>query len=105
MSQRALLRELGDFLGRDDPPSRLGGARLRGILVRSPRIRLEVLYARWPGRRPYTRCPVCRGELLPRFNRTLEGGRALVGYRCGTCPFWTPRHWRVPARYRFWLRR
>ena len=105
LSQRRLLEELRPWLAQEDPPARLSGRRLRSLLVGSPRIRLEVLYATRASRPTFTACPVCGGRLLPRENRTLEGGRAVVGYRCERCPFWTPRRWRVPSRYRFWLRR
>jgi hypothetical protein len=64
-------------------------------------VRVDVRYAERPTRRPLQCCPVCRSTLRPIRNRTLEGDRVTLGYRCTHCAYWTHLRRRVPVRYRF----
>lgn len=100
-SQAALRRALLPGLTAKDPLFVLGGPRLRRILLEAPGVRVEVRYAERPTRRPLQRCPVCRSEVRPIRNRTLEGDRVTLGYRCTHCAYWTHLRRRVPVRYRF----
>jgi hypothetical protein len=100
-SQAALRRELLPLLQQEDPLYRLGGRRLRALLVEAPGIELRVRYAERPTRRPLDRCPVCGGELRPIRNRTLLDDRVTLGYRCRRCRYWTHLRRRVPTRYQF----
>ncbi len=100
-SQAALRRAVLPTLAAKDPLFVLGGLRLRRILLGAPGVRVEVRYAERPTRRPLPRCPVCRSEVRPIRNRTLEGDRVTLGYRCTRCAYWTHLRRRVPVRYRF----
>lgn len=100
-SQAALRRALLPLLSAKDPLFVLGGWRLRKILLDAPGVRIDVRYAERPTRRPLPRCPVCRAALRPIRNRTLEGDRVILGYRCTKCSYWTHLRRRVPVRYRF----
>lgn len=100
-SQAGLRRALLPTLAAKDPLFRLGGWRLRKLLLDSPGVRVDVRYAERPTRRPLHRCPVCRSPLRPIRNRTLEGDRVTLGYRCTHCAYWTHLRRRVPVRYRF----
>ncbi len=100
-SQAGLRRALLPSLTAKDPLFVLGGWRLRKLLLDSPGVRVDVRYAERPTRRPLQRCPVCRSALRPIRNRTLEGDRVTLGYRCTHCAYWTHLRRRVPVRYRF----
>lgn len=100
-SQAALRRVLLPLLSAKDPLFVLGGWRLRKILLDAPGVRVDVRYAERPTRRPLPRCPVCRSPIRPIRNRTLEGDRVILGYRCTRCSYWTHLRRRVPVRYRF----
>lgn len=100
-SQAGLRRALLAPLAAKDPLFVLGGWRLRKLLLDAPGVRVEVRYAERPTRRPLRRCPVCRSGLRPIRNRTLEGDRVTLGYRCTHCAYWTHLRRRVPVRYRF----
>ncbi len=100
-SQAGLRRAVLPSLASKDPLFVLGGWRLRKILLDSPGIRVDVRYAERPTRRPLQRCPVCRSPVRPIRNRTLEGDRVTLGYRCTHCAYWTHLRRRVPVRYRF----
>jgi hypothetical protein len=100
-SQAGLRRALLPALAAKDPLFVLGGWRLRKLLLDSPGVRVDVRYAERPTRRPLQRCPVCRSPLRPIRNRTLEGDRVTLGYRCTHCAYWTHLRRRVPVRYRY----
>jgi hypothetical protein len=100
-SQAGLRRAVLPSLAAKDPLFVLGGWRLRKLLLDSPGIRVDVRYAERPTRRPLQRCPVCRSPLRPIRNRTLEGDRVTLGYRCTHCGYWTHLRRRVPVRYRY----
>lgn len=100
-SQAALRRALLPGLRSRDPLFVLGGVRLRQILLDAPGVRVDVRYSERSTRRPLQRCPVCHAPLRPIRNRTLEGDRVTLGYRCTKCAYWTHLRRRVPVRYRF----
>ena len=105
-TQAMIHRSVEARLREEDPAFRLGPARLRSILLRSPRVSVRIQYAQRPSRRPLQWCPVCGEEIRPLRNRTLEGDTVILGWRCTRCPFWTPVRRRVPARYAFrWVGR
>jgi C4-type Zn-finger protein len=75
---------------------------MRQVLLDEPGVRIEVRYTEKTTRRALNnRCPVCRSALRAIRNRTLEGDRVVLGYRCGRCGYWTHLRRRVPVRYRF----
>ncbi len=88
-------------LAAKDPLAALGGWRLRRLVLGSPGIRVDVRYAERATRRPLSSCPVCGAPIAPIRNRTLEGDRVVLGYRCTRCGYWTHLHRRTPVRYRF----
>lgn len=46
-------------------------------------------------------CPVCRNLLERMENKTLFGGKAMIGFKCRVCKYITGRRWREPAKYTF----
>lgn len=100
-TQHELWLRVSEELRKEEPPRRIGPVRMRALLATSPKVHLEVRYARKRDDRPLTHCPVCFHEIKPRQNQTLWGDQVVVGYRCTACPFWTPLKRRVPAQYTF----
>lgn len=92
-----VLRELR----RREPAARLSGPRLRRLVLRSGLVNVS-FRVRLDGPPPsLERCPVCGADLKRTANRTLSGTSVNVGYRCGKCPWWTGRDYRVPTAYTF----
>ncbi|OIR16671.1 MAG: hypothetical protein BEU04_01690 [Marine Group III euryarchaeote CG-Bathy1] len=50
-------------------------------------------------------CPVCKNLLERMENRTLFGGKAMIGFKCRVCKYVTGRRWREPAKYTFSLKK
>jgi hypothetical protein len=100
-SQGELLRAVRRHLHGEDPLAALGGRRLRHLLIATPGVHLDVLYAERPGRPRPSICPVCGGPLRPIGNRTLDGGSVTIGDRCPACGYWSHQRPRVPVRYSF----
>ena len=100
-SQGELLRAVRRQLRSEEPLAALGGPRLRHLLLATPGVRVDVEFAERPTRRALTVCPVCAGALAPIRNRTLDGERVVLGFRCPQCGYWTHRRRRVPVRYTF----
>jgi hypothetical protein len=100
-NQAELARVVAPRLREELPQAALGGRRLRRILLRTPGVRVDVLYAE-RGRGPLPRaCPVCGEPLAPIRNTTLDGSPIVLGARCASCGFWTHVKRRVPVRYSF----
>jgi ribosomal protein L34E len=100
-SQAAFRAALLSTLRKEERRFALGGRRMRHLLVNTPGVRLHVLYALRPTRRPMGSCPICGAEVRPIRNHTLLGDEVTLGYRCGRCGYWTHLARRVPVRYRF----
>ena len=100
-SQAAFRRALLPVLRGEDPLFRLGGRRMRALLVATPGVTLRVRYTERRDRRPLDRGPVCGASLRPIRNRTLLGDDVTLGYRCTACEYWTHLQRRVPVRYVF----
>ncbi len=100
-SQASFRAALLDLLRRDDPATRISGARLRRLLVDVPGVRIGVRYTERHGEPPPTVCPVCFSPLRPIHNRTLTGDSVVLGQRCTRCAYWTHEERRVPVRYTF----
>jgi hypothetical protein len=98
-SQAAFLRAFGPALRAEDPSMRIGGPRLRSLLVETPGVRLLVRYTERADPNPPESCPVCDGPLKPIRNRTLTGDVVALGLRCPRCGYWMHRRRRVPVRY------
>lgn len=100
-SQAAFVRDVVRRLRESDPRSAVGGERLRRIALDTPQMRVRPRFAERADAGALTSCPVCRGPLDPIVNRTLDGARATLGWRCPRCGYWTHRRRRVPVRYVF----
>ena len=46
-------------------------------------------------------CPVCKNSLERMQNKTLFGGKTMIGFKCKVCRYTTGRRWREPAKYIF----
>jgi hypothetical protein len=75
----------GQVRRRGDAACREGGSATtaRGPAAGSPRTLDELVSSAWDGLRTGTSatCPVCHGELAPRWS----AGAGVVGGRCGDC--------------------
>jgi hypothetical protein len=100
-TQHELWKKVSEELQKEEPPRRTGPARMRAVLATAKGVHLEVRYSQRGEDRPLVKCPVCFHEIKPRQNQTLWGEQVVVGYRCTSCPFWTPLKRRVPAQYTF----
>jgi len=100
-SQAAFRDALLALIRREEPLAALGGRRLRHLLIDVPGLRLAVRYREGPEGPPPSSCPVCGAALQEIQNRTLEGGRIVIGRKCTRCEYWTHGRRRVPVRYIF----
>lgn len=100
-SQAALRRALLPILKEIDPAFVLSNRRMRSMLLGAPGLRVRVRYRETSDRAPLSACPVCSSALEAIHNRTLEGDRVTLGYRCSRCAYWTHLRRRVPVRYAF----
>lgn len=100
-TQRKLYMEIADKLKGEDEDLRVSEARMREVLLSSPRVTVDVRYSMHDESPHFKACPVCRKPIIEVFNATLDGGKVIAGYKCTNCPFWTPLRRRVPSRYIF----
>jgi hypothetical protein len=99
-SQRALADHVRAILHEADPDYRVSGERVRRVAVREglAEVRVETGTT---DEDPRDACPVCETELEAVENRTLDGGRTVVGTRCPACGYSTGARHEVPLRYEF----
>lgn len=100
-TQSELARAVRPLLRSDEPLYALGERRLRRLLLETDGVRVDVEYAERATGDPPPECPVCGSPLAPISNRTLDGGRTVLGAECPRCGYWTHRRRRVPVRYGF----
>ncbi|HZY71244.1 MAG TPA: hypothetical protein VFF67_09755 [Thermoplasmata archaeon] len=100
-SQAAFVRDVVRRLRESDPKAVVAGDRLRRIALDTPQMRVRPRFAERADGPAMSQCPVCRGPLDPIVNRTLDGARATLGWRCPRCGYWTHLRRRVPVRYVF----
>lgn len=102
ISSQRRLRELVEAELHDrDPDYVVSEERLRGLLLRTGLVKVQIK-VRMGGPTPtLAKCPVCGSRLTRGTNSTLTGGAAQVGYRCSRCPWWTGREYRIPSHYTF----
>ena len=98
-SESALLRIVRDALRKQDPALTVGRRRLRVLCLQSGKVEVTAFTRFTDERRPISRCPVCRGAIAPIRNRTVYDGSVTLGYRCGSCGYWTGIRRRVPTLY------
>ena len=80
---------------------KVGGGRLRRLAINSHLFDLRILTRETQERRSMMKCPVCDARLGRLRNMTVFGGTVTLGYKCGTCGYWTGLKRRVPVRYIF----
>lgn len=98
-SETALLRIVRTVLHKLDPAYSVGRRRLRLICLRSGKVEVTVFTRYSDERRALSRCPVCRGQIVPIRNKTVYDGSVTLGHRCTTCGYWTGIRRRVPTLY------
>lgn len=99
-SQRKLKRIVEKEMKADEA-FRVGEERLRRIAIGSELFDLRILTRETGARKSLIRCPVCDARLGRLRNMTVFGGTVTLGYKCGTCGYWTGLKRRVPVRYIF----
>lgn len=100
-TQRRLRALVAHELARRRGAASVGGERVRLLAIRSGLVRLETRTKTSDGIEGLEACPVCKGKLRRVRNRTLTGGRVLVGLRCPACGYRTGRDLEVPTKYVF----
>lgn len=98
-SETALLRIVRAALRKADPNFTVGRRRLRLVCLRSGKVEVTVFTRYSDERRALSRCPVCRGAIVPIRNRTVYDGSVTLGHRCTVCGYWTGIRRRVPTLY------
>ena len=99
-SQRKLKRLVEKELKADEI-FKVGEERLRRIAIDSKLFDLRILTRETGKRKSSVNCPVCASRLQRLRNMTVFGGTVTLGYKCGTCGYWTGLRRRVPVRYIF----
>jgi len=99
-SQRKLKRLVEREL-RGDEGFKVGEGRLRRIAIDSKLFALRIDTRETDLKKSLVRCPVCSSRLRRLRNATVFGGSVTLGYKCGTCGYWTGLRRRVPVRYTF----
>ena len=99
-SQRKLKRLVEKELKAEEV-FKVGGERLRRIAIDSKLFDLRILTRETGKRKSSVNCPVCASRLQRLRNMTVFGGTVTLGYKCGTCGYWTGLRRRVPVRYIF----
>ena len=99
-SQRKLKRLVDKEL-RGDEMFRVGEERVRHLAIDSKLFELRILTRETDRKKSITNCPVCSSRLRRLRNMTVFGGTVTLGYKCGTCGYWTGLRRRVPVRYVF----
>ena len=82
-----------------DETFRVSGERIRKVGLKKKLFDLEIRYARIAGKSPYTKCPVCGGELKTVQNKTLDGGTVEMARSCKACGYYANTDAVKPARY------
>jgi DNA-directed RNA polymerase subunit RPC12/RpoP len=99
-SQRKLKRLVDKEL-RGEESFRVGEERVRRLAIESKLFELRILTRETEKRKSSVNCPVCASRLQRQRNMTVFGGTVTLGYKCGTCGYWTGLRRRVPVRYIF----
>ena len=99
-SQRKLKRLVEKELKAEEV-FKVGGQRLRRIAIDSKLFDLRIATRETEVKRSLVKCPVCGARLGRLRNMTVFGGTVTLGYKCGTCGYWTGIRRRVPVRYTF----
>lgn len=100
-TQHRLRKLVAEELARRKRPATVSGSRVRLLAIRAGLVHMETRTKEGDGIDGRKECPVCRARLRRVQNRTLTGGRVLVGLRCAACGYRTGRKLEVPTRYVF----
>ncbi len=89
----------------ENPDWRIGPKRLKRVLARNGKIKIEVISRESDEELGgEVRCVVCGEVMEPELNKTLYGGVVTLGYRCKHCGYRTDTKKKIPMRYVFRLR-
>lgn len=99
-SQAEFGERVRTVLHEEDPDLRVSDERVRRLALEHELARVRVRTGT-TGEPAREECPVCGTELEQVENRTLEGGRTVVGTACPECPYGTGSRHEVPLRYEF----
>lgn len=99
-SQRALGDQVRAVLHEEDEDLRASDRRIRRLALQHELARVRIRTGT-TGEPVREECPVCGGELERAENRTLEGGRTVVGAECTRCTYSAGARHEVPLRYEF----
>ena len=99
-SQRALKR-LVEREVRGSENFRVGGARVRRLVIDSGLVGVEIHARESEEKKGLTRCPVCGERVKKLKNMTVFGGTVTLGFKCPRCGYWSGLRRRIPTRYVF----
>ena len=82
-----------------DESFRVSNERIRRVGLEHGLFDIEIRYAHKEGTVPYTKCPVCRGDLASVRNRTLDWKTVEMSRTCKRCGYSAKSDACRPARY------
>ena len=100
-SQRKLTELVQRSLRRHDSDYRVSEERVRKLAIGNGLATLEIRCRDTRDKTSAGACPVCGGRTKRIKNLTVYGGSVTMGYKCGTCGYWTGLRNRVPTLYIF----
>lgn len=99
-SQRELADRVRRVLAERDEAFRVSDERVRRVALDRDLARVRVRTGT-TDEEVRDACPVCGAQLDQVANKTLDGGRTVVGAECPSCPYTTGARHEVPLRYEF----
>lgn len=88
-------------LSKKDSGYRISGERIRRIGIDNKIIKISIEYHETDIRTLPDICPVCRNEMAPVKNMSLDGDVVEVRRKCTACPYSVGNRLLIPGRYVF----
>ena len=100
-SQSELVRMVVKELEKDGETYRVSGKRIRKYALENGMITLEIDYRGSRNRKVPDVCPVCKNDLTPVTNSTLDGDTVELMRKCKSCGYVSSARGSIPGRYVF----
>jgi hypothetical protein len=100
-SQRKLAEMVLRELRRHDSDYTVSEERIRKLAIENSLAKIDIHCRDTRKKTAAKACPVCGGRTDRIRNLTVYGGTVTMGYKCGTCGYWTGLKQRVPVLYVF----
>ena len=100
VSQKTMAQLVLKELEKDGKSYRVGGERIRRLVVNRDMAQLVIDYNESDGDLPDV-CPVCKNPLTSVKNSTLDGDVVEIMRKCTACPYSVGSSKHMPGRYTF----